>query len=96
MAKIWKWVAIVCLVLLVIGAVLMYLLDPATGLLVSLGITGTPAYILAVVLCLAIGLLFGDGDTFLAEVTDSLLHEMHGSQRVQEAAVHRSRIDKVG
>lgn len=43
-----------------VGAALMYLIEPNTGLLVSIGITGVPAYILAVAASLVIGFLFGE------------------------------------
>ena len=43
-----------------VGAALMYLIEPSTGLLVSVGITGTPAYVIAIVVALGIGLLFGE------------------------------------
>ena len=43
-----------------IGAALMYLLEPSAGLLVKLGITGAPAYLLAILLAMGVGLLFGE------------------------------------
>ncbi len=43
-----------------IGAFLMYLLDGSAGLLAAMGITGVPAYIIAVVAALAAGLAFGE------------------------------------
>lgn len=43
-----------------VGAALMYLLDPAAGLLASIGITGVPAYIIAVILALVLGFAFGE------------------------------------
>ena len=43
-----------------VGAALMYLLDPATGLLAKLGIFGAPAYIIAIIAALACGYLFGE------------------------------------
>lgn len=43
-----------------VGAALMYLLDPAAGLLAKLGISGAPAYIIAVVIALLIGFAFGE------------------------------------
>ena len=43
-----------------IGAALMYLLDPAAGLLASLGITGFPAYLIAILAAVLFGFLFGE------------------------------------
>ena len=43
-----------------IGAILMYLLDGTTGLLAKLGVTGVPAYIIAILAALAVGVLFGE------------------------------------
>ena len=43
-----------------IGAALMYLLDPTVGLLAKIGVSGVPAYILAIVLALVFGILFGE------------------------------------
>lgn len=43
-----------------VGAALMYLLDPAAGLLLKLGISGVPAYIIAVLASLLLGCLFGE------------------------------------
>ena len=43
-----------------IGAALMYLIDPATGLLARLGISGTPAYLTAIILAVALGFVFGE------------------------------------
>ena len=43
-----------------VGAALMYLIEPSTGLLVSIGLSGIPAYIVAIVASLGIGLLFGE------------------------------------
>lgn len=42
------------------GAVLMYLLDPAVGLLAKLGITGVPAYCIAICAAIAVGMLLGE------------------------------------
>ncbi len=42
-----------------LGAVLMYLIEPTNGLLVGLGITGAPAYILAIAIILALGYMLG-------------------------------------
>lgn len=42
-----------------LGAILMYLIEPNSGLLLSMGITGTPAYILAVIIIIALGFLLG-------------------------------------
>lgn len=42
------------------GAALMYLVEPSTGLLQSIGITGIPAYIIAVIASILIGLVFGE------------------------------------
>ena len=41
------------------GAALMYLLDPAVGLLAKFGISGVPAYITAILAALTCGCLFG-------------------------------------
>lgn len=43
-----------------VGAALMYLSDPVSGLTAKLGITGVPSYIIAVVLSLVLGCLFGE------------------------------------
>lgn len=43
-----------------IGAALMYLIEPNTGLLTAIGITGPLAYIIAVVAALLLGCLFGE------------------------------------
>lgn len=43
-----------------IGALLMYLLDENGGLLAAWGITGAPAYILAILISMAFGLLLGE------------------------------------
>lgn len=42
-----------------LGAVLMYLIEPTNGLLTGMGITGAPAYALAIVIILALGYLLG-------------------------------------
>jgi len=42
-----------------LGAILMYLIEPTNGLLVSWGITGAPAYAIAIVLTIAIGCVLG-------------------------------------
>jgi len=42
-----------------LGAMLMYLLDEKAGLLVAVGLTGVPAYIVAVLLVVAAGYLLG-------------------------------------
>lgn len=42
-----------------LGAILMYLLAPSNGLLASLGITGPLAYVLAILLTILAGYLFG-------------------------------------
>lgn len=42
-----------------LGAILMYLLAPGSGLLASLGITGPLAYVLAILLTILAGYLFG-------------------------------------
>lgn len=43
-----------------IGAVIMYLLDGQTGLFAAIGLQGVPAYLLAVVAALAVGLVLGE------------------------------------
>ena len=43
-----------------VGAALMYLLDPAAGLLANFGISGTAAYIIAIFSALLLGCLFGE------------------------------------
>ena len=43
-----------------VGAALMYMLDPAVGLLTKLGIAGVPAYIIAVLVSLVLGGIFGE------------------------------------
>ena len=43
-----------------VGAALMYMIEPGTGLFVSLGISGVPAYVLAIIAAVALGLLFGE------------------------------------
>jgi len=42
-----------------LGAILMYLIEPTNGLLAGMGITGAPAYILAILLTVAAGYLLG-------------------------------------
>ena len=42
-----------------LGAVLMYLVDEANGPLAAMGLTGTPAYIIAIVVILVLGYLLG-------------------------------------
>lgn len=42
-----------------LGACLMYLLDEQNGLLASMGITGVPAYIIAIIVVLILGCLLG-------------------------------------
>lgn len=42
-----------------LGAILMYLIDPANGLLAGMGITGAPAYAIAIVAILIAGYLLG-------------------------------------
>lgn len=42
-----------------LGAILMYLIEPTNGLLVSWGITGAPAYIIAIVITVLMGCLLG-------------------------------------
>lgn len=43
-----------------VGAVLMYLIDPSVGLLAKIGLSGVPAYCLAVLLALAAGTVLGE------------------------------------
>lgn len=43
-----------------LGAVLMYLITPANGLLAKMGITGVGAYIIAIILVLVLGMVFGE------------------------------------
>ncbi len=43
-----------------IGAALMYLLDPAAGLLAAVGISGVPAYLIAILAAILIGFAFGE------------------------------------
>ena len=43
-----------------IGAALMYMLDPAAGLLAKLGITGPAAYVVAIIASLLLGFVFGE------------------------------------
>lgn len=42
-----------------LGAILMYLIEPTNGLFAGFGITGAPAYILAIIVIIAIGYLLG-------------------------------------
>ena len=42
-----------------LGAMLMYLLDEKAGLLAGIGLTGTPAYVVAILLVIAAGYLLG-------------------------------------
>ena len=43
-----------------LGAVLMYLITPSNGLLAKMGITGVGAYIIAIILVLVLGMVFGE------------------------------------
>lgn len=43
-----------------VGAALMYMIDPGIGLFAAIGITGVPAYILAVIVSVLLGFLFGE------------------------------------
>lgn len=43
-----------------VGAALMYLLDPAAGLLLKFGLSGAPAYIIAIIAALLLGCIFGE------------------------------------
>ena len=43
-----------------VGAALMYLLEPSSGLMMKLGMTGVPAYLLAILLAVGLGLAFGE------------------------------------
>ena len=43
-----------------IGAVVMYLVDETQGLLAAIGITGIPAYIIAIIAAIAVGIAFGE------------------------------------
>lgn len=43
-----------------LGAILMYLLEPSSGLLAALGISGFPAYALAILCTIAAGVLLGE------------------------------------
>lgn len=43
-----------------VGAALMYMIDPGVGLFAAIGITGVPAYILAVIAALLLGVIFGE------------------------------------
>ena len=43
-----------------LGAVLMYLITPSNGLLAQIGITGVGAYIIAIIVVLLLGVLFGE------------------------------------
>lgn len=42
-----------------IGALIMYLIDESSGLLAALGITGVPAYIIAILVAIIAGMIFG-------------------------------------
>lgn len=41
------------------GAILMWLIDPGKGLLAAMGITGVPAYVIAIIIIVAVGYLLG-------------------------------------
>lgn len=43
-----------------VGASLMYLIEPSTGLLASVGVTGVPAYIIGIAASLVLGALLGE------------------------------------
>lgn len=43
-----------------VGAALMYFIEPSSGLLAAIGITGIPAYIIGIVAALLIGFCFGE------------------------------------
>lgn len=43
-----------------VGAALMYIIEPSTGLLAAIGITGIPAYIIGIAAALLIGFIFGE------------------------------------
>ncbi len=48
-----------------VGAALMFLIEPSTGLLAMIGIHGVPAYIIGIVLCIALGFGLGELNGFL-------------------------------
>lgn len=47
-------------ILCAVGAFTMYLLDESSGLLAAMGITGAPAYLIAIIAALLLGLLLGE------------------------------------
>ncbi len=51
-----------------VGAALMYMLDPVSGLLMKLGITGILSYVIAVILALVLGFIFGEINGILVSI----------------------------